>query len=246
VKRSPSSNIRRRGPGRPPYDSAKTRTALMDAAERLFASVGVEGVSIRAINAAAGLAPVAVHYHFKTKDRLLEAVILRRGKAVARRARELIDALESQGRPPTPQDLVRLATVPYRELLEREPVGGGRWLRLLAQLVLTQDRRLSRLNAGPRGLDERIERFVQWALPDVPKPRLERAWRIAFSLLMLMLGYSDARIAPGSGNGRRISQTYIDTLVELVAIGFAGVLAEEPAAASGPPGRPTQARQRRR
>lgn len=233
---------RQRGPGRPPYDSAETREALMDAAEELFSTVGVEATSIRSVNAAAGLAPVAVHYHFKTKDRLLEAVILRRGRAVARRAAEVLDALEGEGRPPTPQDVVRTITIPYRELLERDPVGGVRWLRLLAQLVLAQDPRLSRLNAGPKGLEERVERFVRWALADVPEPLLETAWRIAFSLLMLMLGNSDARIAHGGRKGRRISKTHIDTLVELVAIGFAGVLAAHPAAPTGKPRRPAKPR----
>jgi AcrR family transcriptional regulator len=218
----------------------------MDAAEKLFATYGVEGVSIRSINAAAGLAPVAVHYHFKTKDRLLKAVILRRGREVARRAAEVIDTLEAAGRPPAAHDVVRMATIPYRELLDRDPVGGVRWLRMLAQLVLTQDPRLSRLNTGPRGLDERIARFVRWALPDVPEPLLETAWRIAFSMLMLMLGNSDARIVRGGGNGRRISKTYIDTLVDLVAIGFAGVLVQHPAALTGKPRRAPKARGVRR
>ncbi|MFN8626944.1 MAG: TetR/AcrR family transcriptional regulator [Candidatus Binatia bacterium] len=235
-------NRQRRGPGRPPYDSAETREALMDAAEKLFASDGIEGVSIRSINAAAGLAPVAVHYHFGTKDRLLEAVILRRGRAVAQRARELIDAMEAEGKPPSAAGLVRLATVPYCELLTRDPVGGARWLRLLAQLVLAEDPRLSRLNAGPRGLDERIDRFVRWALPDVPKPLLEMAWRIAFSIVMLMLGNSEARIARRGDGGRRASTDYINTLVELVAIGFAGVLGHDAVGKTGTPRRAAKGR----
>ncbi|MFN8628716.1 MAG: helix-turn-helix domain-containing protein [Candidatus Binatia bacterium] len=50
----------------------------MDAAEELFATFGVEGVSIRSINAAAGLAAPSVHYHFGSKDDLLSAVLRRR------------------------------------------------------------------------------------------------------------------------------------------------------------------------
>jgi AcrR family transcriptional regulator len=199
----------------------------MDAAEELFSTFGVEGVSIRSVNAAAGLAPVAVHYHFRTKDRLLEAVILRRGKAVARRAAELLDALEAERRAPTAPDVVKAIAIPYRELLERDPVGGLRWLRLIAHLVLTQDPRLSRLNAGPRGLEERFSRFVRGAFPGVPQQLLETAWRISFSILMLMLGNSDARIVHGAGGGSQISETYVNTLVELVGSGFAAVLAQK-------------------
>jgi hypothetical protein len=40
------------GSRRPPYDSAETREMLMNTAEEIFADLGVEGVSIRSINAA--------------------------------------------------------------------------------------------------------------------------------------------------------------------------------------------------
>lgn len=198
----------------------------MDAAEELFSNGGVEGVSIRSVNAAAGLAPVAVHYHFRSKDRLLDAVILRRGKAVARRAAELLDALAADGKTPTADAVIRAVVIPYRELLESDPIGGLRWLRLVARLVLAEDPRLHRLNAGPRGLEERFSRFLRSAFPDVTPQLLERAWRISVTILMLMLGNSDARIVHGAGAGRtKTSDAYLDTLVDLVATGFAGVMA---------------------
>jgi AcrR family transcriptional regulator len=197
----------------------------MDAAEELFSAFGVEGVSIRSVNAAAGLAPVAVHYHFRSKDRLLEAVVLRRGKAITRRAAELLDALEAHGKPPTAQDVIRAIAIPYRELLESDPVGGLRWLRLIGRLVLAEDPRLHRLNAAPGGVEERLSRFVHWAFPDVPEGLLEMAWRISFGILMMMLGNSDARLVHEGGGPGKVSETYVDTLVDLVATGFAGAMA---------------------
>lgn len=59
-----------RRPGEP-----DTRARILVAARTLFAERGVEGTSIRAIAAAAGVDPALVHHYFGTKPRLfLEAV----------------------------------------------------------------------------------------------------------------------------------------------------------------------------
>ena len=216
----------RRGPGRPPYDSAETREMLVNTAEELFANLGVEAVSIRSINAAAGLAPAAVHYHFYSKDRLLDAVIRRRGDAVFERMNGLLANAEAGRKMPTVRALVDAIAIPYRELHERDPVGGSRWHRLVARLVLSQDPRLSRFTAGPEGLDARFLRALCRAFPDVPAQTLEAGWRIAITTLIQMLGNSDTRLmrAVGEEEGD-VTKAYGDMLVEFVASGFASLIA---------------------
>jgi AcrR family transcriptional regulator len=59
------------------------RELLLDAALRLFAEQGPEGVSIRAVNREAGLGPASVHYHFGTKEALLDAALHRYGDMVS-------------------------------------------------------------------------------------------------------------------------------------------------------------------
>ncbi|MBL7489442.1 TetR/AcrR family transcriptional regulator [Frankia sp. AgB1.9] len=55
--------------------TSATALQLLITAERLFAENGLAGVSLRQIAAAAGSANTsAVHYHFGTKDRLVEAI----------------------------------------------------------------------------------------------------------------------------------------------------------------------------
>src|SRR5690349_14152218 len=75
-------------------DGDATRRLLVDAASKLFASNGVEGVSIRAVNAEAGVGPASVHYHFGSKDALLDAVLLQEGAGVIARVTELASDLE--------------------------------------------------------------------------------------------------------------------------------------------------------
>ena len=54
-----------------------TRLRLLKTAERLFATEGLDAVSLRSVNAAAGLGPSSVHYHFGTKDDLGQALVMR-------------------------------------------------------------------------------------------------------------------------------------------------------------------------
>ena len=50
-----------------------TRVKLLDAAERLFALTGIGGTSLRAITSEAGANLASIHYHFGSKEALLEA-----------------------------------------------------------------------------------------------------------------------------------------------------------------------------
>jgi AcrR family transcriptional regulator len=210
----------RRRRGRPPYDSARTREALMDAAEELFSTFGFEGASVRSIEAAAGVTPAVVHYHYASKHRLLEAVLHRRGDEIARRTNELLDALAEGTRRPTTRDVVAALARPWVEMLQRDPDRGLCWARLIARLHLSQNPLMARLDTGPDGSEEHFWRLVRQVSPGVAESQMERAWRISFGILMLMLGNSDSRIAHGAGTGStHISQTYVDTLVDFVAAG---------------------------
>ncbi len=55
-----------------------TRERILDHAERLFAEHGYDRASLRAITEAAEVNLAAVHYHFGSKEHLLEAVFQRR------------------------------------------------------------------------------------------------------------------------------------------------------------------------
>jgi AcrR family transcriptional regulator len=66
-------------------------TALILAAERLFAERGVEGVSLRQVNQAANQKNnAAAHYHFGSRDGLVDAVLAYRLPVLDRRRAELL------------------------------------------------------------------------------------------------------------------------------------------------------------
>jgi AcrR family transcriptional regulator len=80
---------------RAPEDFGPGETALILAAERLFAERGIEGVALRQVNQAANQKNMsAAHYHFGSRDGLVLAVLMyrwpqldqRRGKLLNRRS----------------------------------------------------------------------------------------------------------------------------------------------------------------
>src|SRR5436190_15716161 len=89
------------------------RELLLDAALKLFAEQGIEGVSIRAVNREAGLGPASVHYHFGTKDALLDAVLHRYGDVVMDRIKVRAQELAEPGARTNARDLVVMLAQPY-------------------------------------------------------------------------------------------------------------------------------------
>src|SRR5260221_13122997 len=71
-----------------------TKQRILDSAERLFAEYGFAGVSLRAIIADAKVNLAAIHYHYRSKEALFDAVILRRLEPINRERLALLDSYE--------------------------------------------------------------------------------------------------------------------------------------------------------
>ncbi|MBP1687705.1 MAG: hypothetical protein H6Q33_3848 [Deltaproteobacteria bacterium] len=220
-----SKSPRRRG--RPTHDSADTREALLDAAEEMFAAFGVDGASMRSISGAAGLTHAAVNYHYPSKEYLLDAVLRRRGERVSRRFDELLAQMEATGKPATAEDLITAIATPHIELLRDDPVGGLRWLRIEARLVLGEDPHLIESSYLPAGLRDRLWRLLRRGFPNVPDSLLRTSWYICTATLLQMLSNSDVRSPPGERtSGPQAMKTYAAILTTFAASGFAAVMRE--------------------
>ena len=95
---------------------AATKSAVFNAAERLFALHGFQNVSVRDITAEAGVNLASVNYHFGSKDALLFEIFRRRtGELNRERARMLHEANDRHGgRPPVRAILEALFAPPLR------------------------------------------------------------------------------------------------------------------------------------
>jgi AcrR family transcriptional regulator len=74
-----------------------TRVALMDAAAALFAEKGFEVVSVREITTLARANVASVKYHFGSRERLIDAVVVRMAKPVNDERLRRIEELEGFG-----------------------------------------------------------------------------------------------------------------------------------------------------
>ena len=107
------------------HDSAPTTDRLISAAERLFAEHGIDGVSLREINRAAGAKNAsALQYHFRDRDGLLRALIAKHRRDVEARRHAMLDAYEAEGR----DDVRALAGALVRPMAAKlsDPDGGHR------------------------------------------------------------------------------------------------------------------------
>jgi AcrR family transcriptional regulator len=77
--------------------SDQTRTAILAAAERLYADRGFGDVTLRDIVAAAGVNLAAVNYHFGSKDELIAELFVTRSIATNRERLNELKAAEEEG-----------------------------------------------------------------------------------------------------------------------------------------------------
>ena len=152
-----------------------TRHRLLAAAERLLLSEPYDEVSVRAICAAAGTNPAAVHYHFGSKEALVGALIEDRLGPLW--AAGMAEATGS--RPDSVPALVDAVLAPFLDLAA-DPVGRLH-LRLLARFV--SGRHLTAWQG-------RWFRMDSWTglLPQLSTGESRRRWMLAFDLVIMRFG----------------------------------------------------------
>ncbi|MFE3290516.1 TetR/AcrR family transcriptional regulator [Rhodococcus sp. NPDC059234] len=182
-----------------------TRNRLVKTAERMFAAQGVDAVSIRAVNAAAGQGPAAVHYHFGSKEDLLAAVLLDLGADLSRQIGANIDRLAAATEAPALGEVVRALTDPYLDLLRTHRVRGIRWVKIVVQV--SREGRPAVTSTGQDELSLRLREQVRRALPDTAADRIDRRWPIAVMSFLQSL----SRVDDWAAGGGKVTE---DELVE--------------------------------
>jgi AcrR family transcriptional regulator len=91
--------------------SDQTRTAILAAAERLYAERGFGDVTLRDIVAEANVNLAAVNYHFGSKDELIAELFVTRSLALNRQRLAELKAAEEEGGGRAPIDAVLRALV---------------------------------------------------------------------------------------------------------------------------------------
>ncbi|MBI1261992.1 MAG: TetR family transcriptional regulator [Rhizobiales bacterium] len=111
-----------------------TRKRLIDEAERLFGERGINGVTLRDINKAAGQRnESALHYHFGSKQELVQAIMKHRSTIIDARRVQLINEVIAADRQHDLRAVVSAMLMPMVELMEKGE--GVNFVRFMAQVL---------------------------------------------------------------------------------------------------------------
>ncbi len=167
-----------------------TRLALIIAAERIFSEEGISNVSLRRITQAAGARnESAIHYHFGSREGVVQAILDHRTTPVNADRVAMLQRLSAQGRPLGSREVAEALCRPLAHYL-RDSGGRSHYLRFLGMLWL--DRPMWRHFEG-RTLDEGLLTSLG-ALSEI-NPHLPKSLvRHRYGLAIQMSTYSLARM----------------------------------------------------
>lgn len=158
-----------------------TAAALLDAAEARFAAEGIEAASLRAVMRDAGTDPGAVHYHFKGREALAEAVLDRTLVPLNDRRIELLDEVVAARTPPSVETLVGALVRPDLEVAGALEARGSGRSRLLGTIYLTPSKFvMAQVERRFAPVATRFMPSMSTALPSVHPSTL--AWRVRWCL----------------------------------------------------------------
>jgi len=153
-----------------------TKERILDAAEFLFGENGYSATSLRHIISEAGVNLAAIHYHFGSKQNLLDQVVLRKAELINQRRLELLEQFEMEAapQPPSIEKILEAFILPIM-LAGKSPD----FIRLLGRVhaegLMPEIAR--------RQFQPMLDRFLSAmsrALPEMSREEL--AWKVHFTL----------------------------------------------------------------
>lgn len=198
-----------------------TPQRILQAAERLFSDRGIDAVSLREITTAAGVNSAAAHYHFGSKEAVLQALFAERARPIAARREELLGQLklDRQGRPRL-EDVLRAFLKPALDALNTPD--GIAFTMLRARMAF--EREEVRREALGQAFDRSSAMALQALAKALPKlPPKELYWRFHFVLgAMVYTMASPGRIESITRGaiGTSDAQAALEHLVRFAAAGL--------------------------
>jgi AcrR family transcriptional regulator len=209
-----------------------TRERLLACAEELFATRGIDAVSVRDITEAAGANTAAINYHFGSKRGLIEAIVASRADALGRRRAELLDELEFEygDEQPPLRAVVRAMVLSTAELAVGDP-SGRYYVAFLA--ALGDHPELMPVLDAFEPSTELYLRALALATPELPHAVRVLRFAVAKDVVNRVLGRVDGPVPMWvQRHGVTIApDDAVDSIVDML-VGLFGALVSVPAATS--------------
>lgn len=193
-----------------------TATRLLDAAERMFATHGIEATSVRAITQAASANIAAVHYHFGSKHDLVVALVQRRVGEMNERRRPILDATLARAQV-TVHDIAEVWVRPLAAMALDDEGANRSYLGFLTVLRASgPDTRALTVDVF-RPQQERFGALLARALPDLPEPVRWFRFSTAADATINTLAELDHAVGPWRSQGGVDPRELVDHLVDAIA-----------------------------
>ena len=195
-------------------DATVTRERLLRAGERLFAERGIDGVTVREINQLAGQRnSSALHYHFGSREGLLNEIRARHREPIEVRRIAMLDALEREQRTDDLRALVESIVYPFATELATE--SGRDYLRILPQVTGRLRVPVGTLPStfGPHGI-RRTLRYAHRCLPELDRVLREERLAVATEFATNMIARRAQEIELGLAF-RFPEERFISNLVDM-------------------------------
>jgi AcrR family transcriptional regulator len=207
-----------------------TREAIVLAALNLFAKHGIDGVSLRQIVTAAGQSnPSAVHYHFRSKEGLVEAVldyVSAQLVPIENRSLQSMSDAREQGRL-TVREVIRLFFTPMILVYSASPAGRMS-VRFLARLIWQVEDvgSINRVLNSYASLHGQVVGMLHELLPHQPREKVN--FLLMAAITNLLHGLADLNVLDryASLGMRQLyqerPQDFAEWFVDYVAAGLEG------------------------
>jgi AcrR family transcriptional regulator len=196
--------------------SGSARAAIMNTAEELFAERGLDGVSLREINAVAGYSAAVLHYHFSTRDGLVRALLERAQPPIFAARAAAFEALAERS-VVTPAEIVEALVRPLAVGMDVAPRESARRLRFLSRLYFDRSPYMDGMFEQSFGL---FLPFLERALPELRGPTLRRRWELAAELAQHALGRVADLAIGQQGLGAPALESYLSNLMRFISGGL--------------------------
>ncbi|MCP4002133.1 MAG: TetR family transcriptional regulator [Gammaproteobacteria bacterium] len=194
------------------------REQIIAAAEHLFAESGIDAVSLRQINVAAGQKnSSAAHYHFGTKETLILSIYQVRMEHVNERRILMLEHIKQAGQQKNVRTLVEAIIHPIVAEIDEEK-NGCYYIRFMAQAIGHPQLNLVTLSKQEHsgGLAQTLK-LLRKALPDIPDLIFGQRFGLAFEQIIHSLSDREKLRRMPSNTFEIDANLFVSNLVDCIS-----------------------------
>jgi AcrR family transcriptional regulator len=207
-----------------------TKERILDAAERQFAENGYLATSLRRIMNEANVNVASIHYYFRSKESLLEAVLVRRAEPANQERLEMLDRFEREARNGqlSVEQVLEAFLVPTMRMASDPARGGDDFLRLMGRLHAESDLLPGIILVRFRPVLLRFAEALARALPELPPAEIYFRARLAMGAAAQVFRDANYRKkwAQEDSEGKFDWRPVLDRLVSYLSAGFRAPVVE--------------------